>query len=98
MSEKYRTSPQHISTMPPGLPYIVGNEAAERFSYYGVIAILAVFLTKYLRNEAGELAPLSEARANEWQHNFMAAVYFFPFVGAIVSDVWLGKYNTIISV
>jgi proton-dependent oligopeptide transporter, POT family len=98
MSEKYRTTPQLISTMPPGIPYIVGNEAAERFSYYGVIAILAVFLTKYLRNEAGELAPLSEARANEWQHNFMAAAYFFPFIGAIVSDVWLGKYNTIISV
>ena len=98
MSTKYRTTPFEISKMPPGIPYIVGNEAAERFSYYGVIAMLAVFLTKYLRNEAGELAPLSEARANEWQHNFMAAVYFFPFIGAIVSDVWLGKYNTIISV
>jgi len=26
--------------MPPGVPYIVGNEAAERFSYYGMNSIL----------------------------------------------------------
>ena len=30
---------------PGGIPYIVGNEAAERFSYYGMRAILYVYLT-----------------------------------------------------
>ena len=34
--------------MPPGIPFIVGNEAAERFSFYGMKTILAVFMTKYL--------------------------------------------------
>ena len=53
MSEKYRTSPQLISTMPPGIPYIIGNEAAERFSYYGMSGILFAFLTEHLRNAAG---------------------------------------------
>ena len=38
----YQTAPQPISTLPPGIPYIVGNEAAERFSFYGMKAILTV--------------------------------------------------------
>lgn len=84
--------------MPPGIPYIVGNEAAERFSYYGVIAILEFFLTKHLRNASGNLAPLDPNAAYVWQHAFMAAVYAFPFVGAIISDWLWGKYNTIIRV
>ena len=53
---KYLTSPVPSTEMPKGIPYIVGNEAAERFSYYGLLAIIAVFLTNHLRNSAGELA------------------------------------------
>src|SRR5437870_870115 len=43
--QEYLTSPPKIATMPPGVPYIVGNEAAERFSYYGMNSILTIFLT-----------------------------------------------------
>ena len=39
--------------MPPGIPYIVANEFAERFSFYGMSAILVVFMTQYLKNAAG---------------------------------------------
>jgi POT family proton-dependent oligopeptide transporter len=94
----YLTAPVPSTEMPKGIPYIVGNETAERFSYYGLLAILAIFLTEHLRDVSGNLAPLDENTANEWQHNFMAAVYFFPIVGAIMSDWLLGKYRTIISV
>ena len=41
---KYRTSPLATEKMPPGIPYIIGNEAAERFSFYGMKAILAIFM------------------------------------------------------
>ena len=34
-NHKYLTSPPKLTTMPPGVPYIVGNEAAERFSITG---------------------------------------------------------------
>ena len=98
MAEKYRTTPSDSPLMPPGIPYIVGNEAAERFSYYGVLAILEFFLTKHLRDASGNLAPMDPNTAYVWQHTFMAAVYAFPFVGAIVSDWLWGKYNTIIRV
>ena len=48
MSEPYATTPPDMEGMPPGVPYIVGNEAAERFSFYGMKAILTVFMTDYL--------------------------------------------------
>jgi POT family proton-dependent oligopeptide transporter len=91
----YRTAPEPIATMPPGIPYIVGNEAAERFSYYGMMSILTVFMTAGLRDSAGNLDLMSEARASEWLHNFIAACYFLPLVGALLAETLLGKYRTI---
>ncbi|HEX6984928.1 MAG TPA: MFS transporter, partial [Planctomycetaceae bacterium] len=93
---KYLTVPPPTDRMPRGVPYIVGNEAAERFSYYGMRAILYVFMTEYLTTAAGEDAFMTEAEATEWQGWFMAAAYFCPLLGAIVADVFLGKYRTIL--
>lgn len=96
-SSRYLTTPSATETgMPGGIPYIVGNEAAERFSFYGMRAILAVFLTSYLIDSNGELDPMDDNTANVWQHNFVAAVYFLPLLGAIVSDWLFGKYHTIL--
>ena len=53
--DRYRSAPAPIQGMPPGIPYIVGNEAAERYSYYGMRAILVIFMTKFLMNANGEL-------------------------------------------
>lgn len=93
--QPYLTAPIKTDKMPPGVPYIVGNEAAERFSYYGLRAILIVYMTQYLLNRQGELAPLSDSKATEVYHHFMSAVYFLPLFGAVLSDVWWGKYKTI---
>jgi proton-dependent oligopeptide transporter, POT family len=95
---KYRTTPWPTEKMPPGIPYIIGNEAAERFSFYGMMSILAAFLTTYLMNAQGELAPMTEHEANEVVHNFIFWVYAFPILGALISDGFLGKYPTIVSV
>jgi len=35
--------------------------------------------------------------ATEAMHIFLFGVYFFPFIGAIISDAFLGKYKTILS-
>lgn len=80
---------------PKGIPYIIGNELAERFSYYGMRAILVVFMTQYLMS-SGKLNPMNDNEATTWYHLFTMANYFFPIVGAIVSDVLWGKYKTII--
>jgi proton-dependent oligopeptide transporter, POT family len=94
---KYATKPPNLTTMPPGVPYIIGNEAAERFSFYGMRSILIVFMTTYLVNTAGELAPMGDAQARAWFATFVSAVYFLPILGAILAEGFLGKYNTIFS-
>ena len=95
-AQQYFTVPIKTDRMPPGIPYIVGNEAAERFNFYGMRAVLVVFMTKYLVDRSGALAPMSENDANKWYHLFLSANYFFPTIGAIVSDAFWGKYRMII--
>jgi POT family proton-dependent oligopeptide transporter len=96
-SSGYRTAPEVSQGMPKGIPYIIGNEAAERFSYYGMRTVLVIFMTQYLRDASGELAVLSEADATAYYHWFGTAVYFTPVAGALLADVFLGKYRTIVS-
>ncbi len=95
--QPYFTAPIKTDQMPPGIPYIIGNEAAERFNFYGMRAVLVVFMTKYLVDRSGQFAPMTENDANKWYHLFLSANYFFPAMGAIVSDAFLGKYRTIVS-
>jgi len=93
---QYRTKPLPIEGLPPGIPYIIGNEAAERFSYYGMRAVLVVFMSQYLMSPAGYLDPMSEEEAKGYFHLFVSATYFTPILGALLADGWLGKYRTII--
>ncbi|HKU41752.1 MAG TPA: POT family MFS transporter [Polyangiales bacterium] len=88
----YRQTPEEITGMPSGVPYIVGNELAERFSFYGMKTILVVFMTHHLKPTA-----MSPEDAKVWYHQFSASAYFFPILGAIVSDAFLGKYRTIMA-
>jgi POT family proton-dependent oligopeptide transporter len=95
--DKYRIAPLASPHMPPGVPYIVGNEGAERFSFYGMRAILVVFMTQHLMSAEGMLDIMSEEEAKGWFHLFVSAVYFTPLLGALISDVLLGKFRTIIA-
>ena len=84
--------------MPKGIPYIIGNEAAERFSYYGMRAILVIFMTQYMMAPDGVTPDrMTEAEATQWFHVFASAVYLFPMIGAIISDAFWGKYKTIMT-
>jgi POT family proton-dependent oligopeptide transporter len=94
----YRSSPADLEGQPPGVAHIIGNEAAERFSFYGMKAVLAVFMVDYLHlldDRAG--IPMSEAAATEKVHLFNAAVYATPLIGALLADIFLGKFRTIIA-
>ena len=92
----YLTAPLKTDKMPPGIPYIVGNEAAERFSYYGMNSILVIFMTKYLMDAQGRPDPMSDKDAEGWYHTFVSCAYFLPLFGALLSDAILGKYRTIL--
>ncbi len=73
---------------PPQIKYIVGNEACERFSYYGMKAILALYITNVLMQ--------TQDQATNLIHLFGFANYFMPLLGAWVSDRFWGRYHTIL--
>lgn len=73
---------------PSQIKYIVGNEACERYSYYGMRSILTVFMIQVLL--------MQEAEATSTYHLFAGACYLFPLLGAFISDRIWGKYKTIL--
>ena len=87
---EYATTPPNITTMPPGVPYIIGNEAAERFSFYGMRSILIVFMTSQL------VPVMGDAEARGWVSMFIGSIYALSVVGAILAEGFLGKYRTIL--
>ncbi|HWA26815.1 MAG TPA: oligopeptide:H+ symporter [Lacunisphaera sp.] len=79
---------------PRQIPYIIGNEGCERFSFYGMRNILTVFLVSYLLLDRPEAARAGEAK--DVFHSFVIGVYFFPLLGGWLADRFFGKYQTLI--
>ena len=103
MAQSNRRTRRCSNRMPPGIPYIVGNEGAERFSFYGMKAILKIYLIALFvqfvdesHGVPGDRWPRPTARSTEIVHLFVAGVYAFPLIGAIIADRLLGKYRTIL--
>jgi POT family proton-dependent oligopeptide transporter len=92
----YLTEPLKTDKMPPGVPYIIGNEAAERFSYYGMNSILVPFMTHNLLTASGALDVMKPEQADAWYHTFVSCLYFLPILGAFLADAVIGKYWTIL--
>lgn len=89
------TARAQSARLPRQVPYIIGNEACERFSFYGMRNILVGFLASsvilaYLPEGARDGA------AKDVFHSFVIGVYFFPLLGGWLSDRFFGKYNTVL--
>jgi POT family proton-dependent oligopeptide transporter len=86
------------SRFPKAVPFIIGNEAAERFSFYGMRSILTLFLVKQFFNPTGaaSLSQQADAHANKLNHLFVMVAYALPFVGGMVADWFTGKYKLIL--
>lgn len=86
--------------IPKAIPYIIGNEAAERFSFYGIRSIMSTFLVAQFFNPLNNpmMQGVAEARANELAHLFATLAYFMPLVGGIMADWFFGKYKVILYV
>lgn len=85
---------------PRSIPFIIATEAAERFSYYGMRSILTVFLVMQFFNPGHDAAlqVTAEAAANAKTHLFVSLAYFMPVVGALLADVFFGRYRVILCV
>jgi len=90
--------PEQKNKLPGGIPYIMGNEVAERFSFYGMTAILTTFLVRQFFNPANDpsLSMVANARSSNMVHLFFSLVYFLPVLGGLLADWFWGKYRTIV--
>src|SRR5206468_11950185 len=78
---------------PRQIKFIVGNEACERFSYYGMTSILAGYISGEIAKGGLEQSPDT---ATSIIHTFKFANYFMPLFGAWLSDRIIGRYHTIL--
>ncbi|KAM9192483.1 solute carrier family 15 member 1 [Dugong dugon] len=69
--------------------FIVVNEFCERFSYYGMRAILVLYFTRFLGWD--------DDLSTTIYHTFVALCYLTPILGALIADSWLGKFKTIMA-
>uniref|UniRef100_A0A9J8CSP3 Solute carrier family 15 member 1b n=1 Tax=Cyprinus carpio carpio TaxID=630221 RepID=A0A9J8CSP3_CYPCA len=73
---------------PVSIFFIVVNEFCERFSYYGMKAVLVLYF-KYFIGWDNDLSTTI-------YHTFVALCYLTPILGAIIADSWLGKFKAIV--
>jgi POT family proton-dependent oligopeptide transporter len=76
-----------LRTHPKGLFVLFFAEMWERFSYYGMRAILVFYLTQQFLFEQKE--------ANDQYGAYTSLVYLLPLLGGIVADRWLGMRKAI---
>src|SRR5215213_5644730 len=76
------------TTHPPAFWFIFWGEFAERCSYYGMRAILPLYLTQVLHFSATDASPI--------YFGFKMAVYLLPLAGGFLADRYFGKYWTLI--
>jgi POT family proton-dependent oligopeptide transporter len=73
---------------PTSIKFLAWNEAAERYSYYGMTSILALHMARNLG--------IPENESIAYFQVFTFAAYFMPIVGAWIADRFWGRYRTIL--
>ncbi|GAA4313034.1 hypothetical protein GCM10023149_08620 [Mucilaginibacter gynuensis] len=98
MTEQITPAATRKPKIPRSIPFIIGNEFSERFSFYGMRAVLSIFLVNQFFNPHGlaELTVEANAKSNAYTHAFSTLVYFTPLLGGILADWFFGKYRVIL--
>ena len=84
---------QAQSKHPKGLFLLCGVEMWERFSYYGMRALLILYLIRSITD--GGMG-MNEANASLLYGFFTGFVYFTPLIGGWLADKWVGRPRSII--
>ena len=69
--------------------FIFWGEFAERCSYYGMKAILLLYMIDRLDFGAGA--------ASRWMNSFKTACFALPLLGGYIADNYFGKFRTIVA-
>ncbi|WP_340064613.1 peptide MFS transporter [Ascidiimonas aurantiaca] len=81
-------------THPKALFVLFFAEMWERFSYYGMRALLILYMTKVLFIDMAQ--NVAETKAYGIYGSYTAMVYLFPVLGGLVADRFLGFRKTIL--
>ncbi|WP_237442261.1 MULTISPECIES: peptide MFS transporter [unclassified Saccharibacter] len=68
---------------------VLAIELWERFGYYGMQAVLTIFMVQHLR--------MSDTHVNLMQGALGLLMYSLPVLGGVVGDQWLGTRPTLVS-
>uniref|UniRef100_A0A914HDU5 Uncharacterized protein n=1 Tax=Globodera rostochiensis TaxID=31243 RepID=A0A914HDU5_GLORO len=79
---------QSLRSYPTGVFFMLGNEFCERFSFYGMRAILIIYLVVDHQ--------LSDNVAKMVYHSFVSLAYFSPLFGSILADNFFGRFRVIL--
>lgn len=83
---------QSLWRQPRSVFLVAGTELWERFSYYGLVALLVLFLTAPV---AGGGAGLSDGEALRIYGVFAGLAFAMPVVGGWITDRWLGERRAV---
>jgi solute carrier family 15 oligopeptide transporter 1 len=79
---------ESIRSYPPSVFFMLGNEFCERFSFYGMKAILVLYLVTEHQ--------LSDSQASFAYHLFVSIAYLTPLIGSIAADNYFGRFRVIL--
>lgn len=79
---------------PSALFVLFGAEMWERFSYYGMRALLTLYMARVLFESLGQT--LADQNALAVYGSYTSMVYLFPVIGGLIADKVLGFRKTVI--
>lgn len=92
------TSPSEEKSLfghPIGLYVLFFTEMWERFSYYGMRAILVIYMIAQTNHEDGPGLGWTELEAYQLYGWYVMLVYVISIPGGILADKWLGQKKTV---
>ncbi|WP_025666682.1 peptide MFS transporter [Aquimarina megaterium] len=87
-SDQTEVNRQEVFGHPKGLLYLFFAELWERFSFYGMKALLVLYMTKHLL--------YSDDKSFGVMAAYMSLVYVTPMIGGIIADRYIGYRKSII--
>ncbi len=87
-SAEFEAPPQKETGHPKGLYVLFGAEMWERFSYYGMRALLVLYLTEHLKYDRKDALALYAT--------YTGLVYLTPLLGGFLADKFLGQRKAIL--
>uniref|UniRef100_A0AC34GFD0 Peptide transporter n=1 Tax=Panagrolaimus sp. ES5 TaxID=591445 RepID=A0AC34GFD0_9BILA len=77
-----------LRSYPKGVFFMLGNEFCERFSFYGMRAVLIMYFI-YQHN-------FDTSTAKFLYHGFVSLAYLSPLLGSIAADNYFGRFRVIL--